>query len=1064
MKRTVFCLLALLHAGLFYAETIGRSDAQATARAFLASRGITMQASDAAYRAPRRARGTSSDDAFYYVFNAGNDCGYVIVSGDDRTEPILGYVEQGSFDEESIPENMRAWLQQYAEEIKSLDNNSPIIETVGRIKSRRVKRTRHIIPPLVKSRWNQGDPYNCRCPIYYKDDGTTAQPASGCVATAFAQILNYYKFPEKTVAAIPSLTNTYTLSNGTKKTVTARVITRGTKIDWENMLDVYTSSATDEQRTAVGNLMLYCGQSVGMGYGGSSGAVTSKCATAIVKYFGYDDQAYWVNRSDYDIADWTDMLYEELEGGHPLCYNGHSTGGGHAFVIDGYDGNGLFHVNWGWGGGSDGWFVITSLNSGDNSGIGASSTSDGYTMGQGCLMGVRYPDNGREEPSTSLTINDIKCSGANITANYINWTGGSYNFVAGIVKYNEEKQTYETVGLTQTITGLSPNTYRSLTFNINKRLAPGTYRLSPASRVSTNRTWRPQLDLKRNYILATVDSMNVLTLKYVTPVKSLECDTIVFPGTHSVGVEQPVNVTFHNLADEFYGEMSLFAGKDGTKEYQTSRSAVTVPRDGRSTVSFAFTPEETGTYDVWISSNDGNTDYAHTTLEVLATPQRASLSLASITIQNSSSGTVYSNRLQGTVGIKNQKSDQFDGKVKIQLWVQDANKSNTYWTTQSKTVEMSIAPARTVSAAFNFQNLEYNRNYIISAYYVGQDGALDNGGLITSHQYKPTPGVLYWKNTGAMSCLASRTLFTTSNQAVGVYFSTGGTRFNRISANKVLNTIYAFSADSEVPDFATTLSSVNIVRGNEAEEIHLDNSSAFYSPVNFTAKKAEFSYTFPETTDGQRWESVLLPFTPETIMIDSVVCQLNDEAGHFWIYQFDSLDDSDTPVFQPATHLQGELPYLIAADSTLAGKTVVFSSSDVDFYQTGSLMNIINSDAFTHYGTYLQQSRKNVYQMNAEGTAFVFSSTSKTLPPLTTYFTTTLPDEERPDTIFLPAVPKAIETAIHTVKADVASGEQPVYDMMGRRVGMTVVTDGVAQLRGLKPGVYVIAGRKVFVR
>jgi hypothetical protein len=234
--------------------------------------------------------------------------------------------------------------------------------------------------------------------------------------------------------------------------------------------------------------------------------------------------------------------------------------------------------------------------------------------------------------------------------------------------------------------------------------------------------------------------------------------------------------------------------------------------------------------------------------------------------------------------------------------------------------------------------------------------------------------------------------------------------------------------------------------------------------VNFTAKKAEFSYTFPETTDGQRWESVLLPFTPETIMIDSVVCQLNDEAGHFWIYQFDSLDDSDTPVFQPATHLQGELPYLIAADSTLAGKTVVFSSSDVDFYQTGSLMNIINSDAFTHYGTYLQQSRKNVYHMNAEGTAFVFSSTSKTLPPLTTYFTTTLPDEERPDTIFLPAVPKAIETAIHTVKADVASGEQPVYDMMGRRVGMTVVTDGVAQLRGLKPGVYVIAGRKVFVR
>lgn len=1064
MKRTVFFLLALLHAGLFYAETIGRSDAQATARSFLSSRGITMQATDAAYRAPRKARSASSDDACYYIFNAGNDRGYVIVSGDDRTEPILGYVEQGSFDESSIPENMRAWLRQYAEEIKSLDNNSPIVETVGRIKARMVKKVRHVIPPLVKSRWDQGDPYNSRCPVYYKDDGTTAQPASGCVATAFAQLLNYYKFPEKTVASIPTLTNTYTLSNGTKKTVTARAITRGAKIDWENMLDVYTSSATDEQRKAVGDLMLYCGQSVSMGYGGSSGAVTSKCATAIVKYFGYDDQAHWVNRSDYDIDDWTDMLYEELEGGHPLCYNGHSTGGGHAFVIDGYDGMGLFHVNWGWGGGGDGWFVITSLNSGDNSGIGASSTSDGYTMGQGCIMGVRFPDKIREEPTTALTINDIKCSGANISGTFINWTGGSYNFVTGIVKYNEEKQTYETVGLTQTINGISPNTYRSLTFNINKRLAPGTYRLSPASRVSNNRTWRPQLDLKRYYILATVDSMNVLTLKYVSPVKSLECDTIAFPGTHSVGTEQPVNVTFRNLADEFYGEMSLFAGKGGTKEYQTSRSAVTVPRDGTATVAFSFKPEETGTYDVWISSNDGTIDYAHTTLDVLASPNKASLSVASVTIQNSTSGTVYSNRLQGTIGIKNQKSVPFDGKVKIQLWVQDENKSNTYWTTQSKTVEMSIAPARTVSASFNFQNLQYYRNYIVSAYYVGQDGALDNGGLISSHEYKPTPGVLYWKNTGVLSCMSSRTMFTTSNQAVGVYISIGTSKLNRVSANKMLNTIYAFSADSDLPEVATTLSSMNIVHGNQAEEIHLDNSGAFYSPVNFKAKKAEFSYTFPENTDGDRWGSVLLPFTPETIMVDSVECQLNDEAGHFWIYQFDALDDHNTPVFQPASHLQGEMPYLIAADSTMAGKTVVFSGSNVDFYQTGSLKNVVSSESFAHYGSCLQQGHKSVYHMNAEGTAFVFSATSKTVAPFASYFTTTLSEEERPDTIFLPAVPKAIETAVHTVKADVASGEQPVYDVMGRRVAMTVVSNGVAELRGLKPGVYVIAGRKVLVR
>mgnify|MGYP002623921771 CR=1 FL=1 len=317
MKRTTLTLLSLCLALALAAEPVGREAALFTAKAYLTAKGKSINATQSPVSSPRKAASASaSDDAYYYVFNAGNDGGYVIVSGDDRTEPILGYVEQGNFDPENIPENMRSWLQGYADQIKyivdnNLDPSSPLLK-----KRNKVRGTKHSVPELLTTRWNQGQPYNITCPKYYKGDGSQDYPATGCTATAMAQVMNFYKYPEKTKTVIPALTNSYTLDDGTTKTSTAKAVPRGTPIDWENMRDTYSwnvEANANAQDTAVANLMLYCGQSVNMGWGASSGANFS--AEAYTKYFGFDDQAHWVNRSDYDIDDWTDMLYEELEGG-----------------------------------------------------------------------------------------------------------------------------------------------------------------------------------------------------------------------------------------------------------------------------------------------------------------------------------------------------------------------------------------------------------------------------------------------------------------------------------------------------------------------------------------------------------------------------------------------------------------------------------------------------------------------------------------------------------------------------------------------------------------------------
>ena len=154
-------MLCLLLTMCLHADPISKEQAHKTARAFLAGKGITMT-TDAtpAYKARRRS--AAAEVAGYYIFNAGGDRGYVIVSGDDRTEAVLGYTDSGEFDPATAPEGMMAWLKGYLEFVDRLDSEGVTKETAER-KARQMKaqKVRHAIQPLVTSRWNQGDRTIC---------------------------------------------------------------------------------------------------------------------------------------------------------------------------------------------------------------------------------------------------------------------------------------------------------------------------------------------------------------------------------------------------------------------------------------------------------------------------------------------------------------------------------------------------------------------------------------------------------------------------------------------------------------------------------------------------------------------------------------------------------------------------------------------------------------------------------------------------------------------------------------------------------------------------------------
>ena len=244
----VFAFLCLFGVTTVNAKPITLEQARQKVIAFQMSRGDIRPMKAVVNKkrlAPRRA-GSATDYDPYYVFERGNDEGFMIVSGDDQTIDVLGYTDEGTFDYDNLPPGLQDLLNDYAHQIEKIQAGAPVLKAPA---------THPKVETLMTSKWSQGSPYNDNCPL---DAGKRS--VTGCVATAMAQILYYNrdKSVTETQAAIPGYT-TWT------KGIAVQGIAAGAPIDWNNMKDTY-GSATDLQKQAVANLMLYCGVSVKMDY------------------------------------------------------------------------------------------------------------------------------------------------------------------------------------------------------------------------------------------------------------------------------------------------------------------------------------------------------------------------------------------------------------------------------------------------------------------------------------------------------------------------------------------------------------------------------------------------------------------------------------------------------------------------------------------------------------------------------------------------------------------------------------------------------------------------------
>jgi len=585
MNKRLWIVLALLGccwAGA-WAEELSESQALSLARQFVAGSQVRKTVPNVTL---------AGQVSGLYVFNVSSS-GFVIVSNDDQTVPILAYGQDGNIDTDQLPDNMRAWLQGYADQIAWLRaQDQQGTQGPQKVRSAGMRRidaeSKANIEPLVRTNWNQGRPYYDLCP---RIDGE--RTVTGCLATTMAQLMNYHQWPEAKTAPIPGYTTATKDKNGVAYQLTVDALP-ATNFDWKNMIANYTPvnpetgqrylDGTAEQQTAVATLMQYCGAALQMSYGlngnGGSAAYSEAMPYALKTYFGYDGGIQHCYRKNYSYAQWVDLIYGELAQERPVALGGQSAGGGHSFICDGYmtrDDADYFHINWGWAGNSDAYFLLSVLNPYEQY-IGGSSTLDGFSFGQDAVIGIQKPVEGNADyclslealslgaPDVSLSTKTYSRDGAtggftDISIYYDVW---NYNF--GSAEYDVALQLVDGGGeVVQTFGGsenetLTWNTHVSATISactIPAEVANGTYYIKVMSRPHGTTAWQECFDGDA-YRLSAVISGNELTIGVPVP-SNITPASVNFDvaGESETGAQQTVKATVTGGDGNYAGDLIL---------------------------------------------------------------------------------------------------------------------------------------------------------------------------------------------------------------------------------------------------------------------------------------------------------------------------------------------------------------------------------------------------------------------------------------------------------------------------------------------------------------------------
>lgn len=640
MKKLLFLLLAFMATVAVNAQLVSRQQALQKAQKFMPGKQFVEGKSVIS------SRGDASErpDAFY-VFNADNNGGFVIVSGDDRTTDILGYSKTGNLDMEQLPDNLKWWLESYARQIEALGTS---LEPVQKAKARGGDGW-DAIEPMIKTQWNQYYPYNMMCPDYngldWRDagfdtnhliiDNPNYHCVTGCVATAMAQVLYFHEYPDN-CPALPAYT--ITSKGWTIKELPA------TKFEWDKMKETYNEDETDESAETVAKLMRYCGQTVMMNYnlldyGGSSAHLSGDVLTEV---FGYSKNIRELYRDPYTTSQWEEMIYAELAARRPVLYSGQSSTGGHQFIIDGYDGNGLFHMNWGWGGMSDDYYVLSLANPKDQ---GAGGSNGAYQFDQSALFGVE-PGNA-EEVQMPQFVSNISSMGtvvytrANADEDFTNvrFDGAVYiHYKASTADVNvqfgwalcQNGQIKQVVPSTSYIlnageTYSNSGPYTDTETSLGAGLPLGKYEVCQVYKLNEDAAWSlcsyywnpsPYTQYRTAFLVADVTE-TTLTVRLTVP--SFEVNSITAAEYPSTGSPLDVILNVTNDGETYEQVVRLWTQKEGEATWTKVAEATRRIDPGKTDdINMSYVPTVAGTYTLKVTNADSDEALNTATITVYA--------------------------------------------------------------------------------------------------------------------------------------------------------------------------------------------------------------------------------------------------------------------------------------------------------------------------------------------------------------------------------------------------------------------------------------------------------------
>ena len=897
----------------------------------------------------------ASGEPCLYVVNMGKGGGFLVLSGDDTSDEILGYSDSGDFDASQIPDNMRAWFDLWEAQMDAeLSTASSSAQKAAKVKAVNTHPT-DVIEPLITTHWGQGAPFNKLCPTVNDN-----QCPTGCVATALAQVMNYHHYPIGNTTTIPSYVTT------TNKLTMPQL--PATTFNWDLMSDEVTEETQQESIDEIAKLMLYCGQTVKMDYrDNGAGSFLNDLPVRLPKYFGYPNTLHHEFREWYDEEGWEQLLVNELQHKQPVLYSAYTnTNAGHAFICDGYDGKGFFHINWGWTGAGDGYYRLPSAHA-KGEGLNPNVKNYHLSMNQAALIGIKAEGtddytapveelrvysrpslkNGRTYTRTDITspftdINLIQFVTSTLT------TQKPFFHEYGLYRNDELITTLKPTSSTSTFAANGKKVLELSSGSVGANIPIGHYTLKAIYREKKSTPWQPMGGTDKNYIDVVITD----TLLTLTPVPKADF------AVNAIWMDQSfLNIDFDNNDETFYG--TIYLRKYNTK----SKTIVEICRDNlsadpQSHVHYElFVPEDKSFNfskdKFYLSVDTFDTQYFYVKTTVANNNIHKQVVIENLSEDGKA---IVGDRAMGHFVVRNDGTDGYNGIVRFNVG-DDLDNISEIWNDS-----VNIASGDSLIIPFEYMMSDTLRQYRFRAIHQTSPytWSCDSTDVL-----RLAKGAIYWTRTGELKVMTAAPKFQVPEEALAIIL--GNAYVSNVTPNSNPNTIYMLN--SKLP---TGLKSTNYVRSSYEE------SNLIYEGSNLTLIDG-YDYLIPREmiftgdvtytrtlndSTSLAWSTLSLPFKPSVIKADdeSLMLRMDDTDDENPLRILEMTGVRDTVVTTSyASAVEAYTPYLMAYDTLLVGKTLRFEAQDCTIAPTLSQNRQVASGTYTLHGAHIRDSILNCY-------------------------------------------------------------------------------------------------------